>query len=129
LSVWLKVSEARWSYGSDAWEGKQRATAVRGVNSSKGIMSSLESSISDLDISDGAHGVPLNMNDPPPWWSAALTLGHLETRLHSARLLDSPTEYKTSLIVYAKRIAEEGFRGKAEELLKELSGPIYWCVH
>lgn len=70
-----------------------------------------------------------NMSDAPPWWNAALTLGHLETRLHSARLLDSPTEYKNSLIVYAKRIAEEGFRGKAEELLKELSGPIYWCAY
>jgi protein HIRA/HIR1 len=127
LSTWLKVSEARWSQGSDAWEGKQRATAVRGINNSKGIISSLESSISDLEISDEAPGMPLkNPSDAPAWWNAALTLGHLETRLHSAKLLDSPSEYRNSLIIYAKRIAEEGFRGKAEELLKELCGPIYW---
>jgi len=55
-----------------------------------------------------------------------MTLGHLETRLHAARLLDSPAEYKQYLTLYAKRIADEGFRAKAEELIKELCGPIYW---
>ena len=37
-------------------------------------------------------------------------------------------EYKQALLVYTKRIAEDGFRGKAEELVKELFGPLYWCV-
>ena len=64
----------------------------------------------------------------------------------STRLLDSPQEYKQvsgmrrrvrkdgadricqALLVYAKRIADEGFRGKAEELVKELFGPVYWCA-
>jgi protein HIRA/HIR1 len=62
----------------------------------------------------------------PQWWSAALTLGHLESRMHAARSLDSPSEYKQALLVYAQRIASEGFRAKAEELVKELFGPIYW---
>jgi protein HIRA/HIR1 len=30
------------------------------------------------------------------------------------------------LLVYAKKVAEEGFRGKAEELIKELFGLVYW---
>lgn len=55
-----------------------------------------------------------------------MTLGHLETKLHAARVLDSPQEYKQALLVYAKKIADEGFRGKAEELIKELYGPVYW---
>jgi len=55
-----------------------------------------------------------------------MTLGHLETKLHAARVLDSPQEYKQALLVYAKKIADEGFRGKAEELIKELFGPVYW---
>jgi len=57
-----------------------------------------------------------------------MTLGHLETRLHASRLLDSPAEYKQTLQLYARKIADEGFRAKAEELIKELSGPIYWLV-
>ena len=65
----------------------------------------------------------------PKWWNTALTLGHLETRLHSTRLLDSPVEYKQAMLMYAKKIADEGFRGKAEELIKELFGPVYWWVH
>jgi hypothetical protein len=27
-----------------------------------------------------------------------------------------------------KKIADEGFKGKAEELVKELYGPVYWYV-
>lgn len=64
----------------------------------------------------------------PSWWEAALTLGHLEARLQATRVLESPTEYKQALLVYAKRIAEDGFRGKAEELVKEMFGPLYWYV-
>jgi protein HIRA/HIR1 len=55
-----------------------------------------------------------------------MTLGHLETKLHSARVLDSPQEYKQALLLYAKNIADEGFRAKAEELIKDLFGPVYW---
>jgi len=64
----------------------------------------------------------------PEWWNAALTLGHLETKLHATRLLDSSQEYKQALLLYAKRIADEGFRAKGEELIKELFGPMYWYV-
>jgi protein HIRA/HIR1 len=57
-----------------------------------------------------------------------MTLGHLETKLHSAKMLDSPAEYKQALLVYAKKIADDAFRNKAEELIKELFGPVYWWV-
>jgi len=62
----------------------------------------------------------------PTWWSTALTLGHLETRLHATKLLDSPQEHRQALLVYAKKIADEGFQTQAEELVKELYGPVYW---
>jgi len=28
--------------------------------------------------------------------------------------------------MHAKKMADEGFRGKAEELIRELFGPVYW---
>jgi hypothetical protein len=59
----------------------------------------------------------------------AMTLAHLETRMHSARLLDSGAEYKLALQQYTKKIAEEGFKAKAEELVRELFGPMYWFVY
>lgn len=131
LSAWVKVSEARWGHGSQVWEGKQRATSNRASAASKTIMSSIESAIADLDLRNLPPVAGLNPDAPeqvPQWWNEALTLGHLETRIHSSRLLESPAEYKTNLQLYAKRLAEEGFRAKAEELLRELCGPLYWCV-
>jgi protein HIRA/HIR1 len=85
-------------------------------------MSSVEGSIG------GTPDESLADKSRPKWWNTALTLGHLETRLSSTRLLDSPVEYKQAMLVYAKKIADEGFRAKAEELIKELFGPVYWWV-
>ena len=45
--------------------------------------------------------------------------GHLESKLHAARALDSPLEYKQALLLYAKLNADEGFRGKTEELVRD----------
>ncbi|KAI0682933.1 WD40 repeat-like protein [Cytidiella melzeri] len=117
LYSWTKVTDGWFSEGSDAWQGRQRAnTQFAG----RGIVSSLESYVTEV-------GPPVDSEkERPAWWNAALTLGHLETRLHAANSLDSPQEYKHALVLYAKKIADEGFRAKGEELVKELFGPTYW---
>ncbi|ORY52826.1 WD40-repeat-containing domain protein [Leucosporidium creatinivorum] len=56
----------------------------------------------------------------------AMSLAHLEVRMKAAVTLDSPAEYRTFLVAYAKKLAEESIRNKAEELLRELMGPIYY---
>ena len=55
----------------------------------------------------------------------AISLAHLETRIKAAVQLDSPAEYRTFLLAYARKLSDEGIRNKAEELLRELIGPIY----
>ncbi|KAF8490609.1 WD40-repeat-containing domain protein [Gautieria morchelliformis] len=119
LLAWVRISEAWWADGSDAWTGRQRNS---NNTASRGIIAILEAGISELNDSDENDHVA----EKPQWWNAAKTLGHLEERQSAARLLDSPGEFKHSLLLYAKRIAEEGFRGKAEELVRELFGPVYW---
>ncbi|OCH87135.1 WD40 repeat-like protein [Obba rivulosa] len=117
LATWIKLTEVWWAEGSDAWQGRQRTTQF----ASRGVLSALESSINEhTPPADDAEKVR------PTWWNAALTLGHLEARLHAAKVLDSPPEYKQTLLLYAKKIADEGFRAKAEELIRELFGPVYW---
>lgn len=117
LFSWVKLSERWWAEGSDVWQSRQRS----GANAAhRGVVAGIESVIA-ASAEDGGADKPR-----PPWWSSAMTLGHLETKLHAARVLDSPQEYKQALLVYAKKIADEGFRAKAEELIKELFGPIYW---
>ncbi|KAI0938409.1 hypothetical protein AcV5_000100 [Taiwanofungus camphoratus] len=120
LSAWVKLSETWWAEGSDAWQGRQRAN---NQSATRGVVSALESTISErvLGADDGKA-----VKQRPAWWNTALTLGHLETKLHAAKVLESPQEYKQALLLYAKKIADEGFRGKAEELVKELFGPVYW---
>ncbi|KAL0578133.1 HIR complex subunit [Marasmius crinis-equi] len=123
LSTWVKLSEKWWSEGSDVWQGRQRTSASNQSNGGhKGVIAVIESGVS----SSGGPDEKVVAKARPEWWTTALTLGHLETRMHAARLLDSQAEYKQALVLYAKKIADEGFRSKAEELIKELRGPIYY---
>jgi protein HIRA/HIR1 len=119
LCSWVKLSDGWFADGSDAWPARTRANTQLAM---RGIISSIESGVTEH--------TPLLASDiaRPAWWGAALTLGHLETRMHAAKTLDSPQEYKHALQLYAKKIADEGFRAKAEELVKELFGPTYWYV-
>jgi len=120
LLSWVKLSDKWWAGGSSVWQARSRTGTL---NTHRGMVATIENTISEqTGPDDGAN------RERPNWWEAALTLGHLEARLQATRVLESPTEYKQALLVYAKRIAEDGFRGKAEELVKEMFGPLYWCV-
>ncbi|KIJ63220.1 hypothetical protein HYDPIDRAFT_113835, partial [Hydnomerulius pinastri MD-312] len=112
LSSWTKLSERWWAEGSDVWQGRQRVA--------KDVVASIEGTISTTSSTATEH------KERPQWWNTALTLGHLESKMHAAKALDSPTEYKQALLLYAKKIADEGFRGKAEELIRDLFGPVFW---
>jgi len=63
--------------------------------------------------------------DKPEWYDLASELRLLEGRIRSSILLDSKDEYKQWLLRYAKVLGDEGFRGRAEELVKEMMGPVY----
>jgi protein HIRA/HIR1 len=116
LCTFVQLADKWYIGGSDAWQGRQRGGAAN-----KGVLGALELAISEgVPAGEGAD------TPRPQWWAAALTLGHLDGKMHAARLLESPVEYKQALLVYAQRLAGEGFRGKAEELVKELFGPLYW---
>ncbi|EKM56503.1 uncharacterized protein PHACADRAFT_118264 [Phanerochaete carnosa HHB-10118-sp] len=117
LYSWVKLSDSWFAEGSDAWPARTRANTQLAT---RGIVSTIESSVTEH--------MPAVASDAsrPAWWGTALTLGHFETRMHAAKTLDSPQEYKHALVLYAKKIADEGFRAKAEELVKELFGPMYW---
>ncbi len=115
LLAWVKLSDKWWAEGSDVWPGRQR-NVIQPNN--RNIVAWLESNIDAPQDSDAAKD--------RSGWNAAMTLGHLENKLYSCKLLDSPVEFKQALMVYAKRVADEGFRSKAEEIIKELYGPVYW---
>ncbi|TFK49367.1 WD40 repeat-like protein [Heliocybe sulcata] len=121
LSCWVKLSERWWAAGSDAWQSRQRANSQVAA---RGIVAAIEGELASPNPGEDGYIEPGQAR--PGWWNVALTLGHLETKMHTAKAVDSPQEYKQALLVYAKKIADEGFRGKAEELIRELFGPVYW---
>jgi protein HIRA/HIR1 len=140
LKCFTKLTDRWWAEGSEAWQ-KQRSAVMAGGNGGKGLVAYVEGYCNNTPVAE-SHTTTAATNtgggessegagddkSRPQWWSEALTLGHLETRMYAAKMLDSPVEYKQALLAYARRIADEGFRWKAEELARELFGPIYWCV-
>ncbi|KAF8217778.1 histone transcription regulator 1 [Mycena galopus ATCC 62051] len=117
LLSFVKLTERWWSQGSDVWQARQRSATNPTAN--RGVLSLAEGSIAASLDGSGAD------KKRPQWWNLAMTMGHLETRMHSARLLESPTEYKQALAQYTKKLAEEGYKAKAEELIRDLLGPMY----
>lgn len=137
LLAWTRLSEPFWSKKSDFWEGRRGKAGTSG----RGVIRGIESAINDICVDamevevdeddeeeKKIEGVPQESVGDAGMERNAVSLAHLEVRMKAAIRLDSPGEYKQFLTAYAKRLAEEGFRGKAEELVKELLGPIYLCV-
>ncbi|KAL0958091.1 hypothetical protein HGRIS_000265 [Hohenbuehelia grisea] len=123
LGAWAHIGDRWWASGSDAWQGRQRTAAAQ----SRPVVATIESAVAAAaDEDGGASAFAGGRSTIPAWWSVALTLGHLETRVHAARMLESPQELRQAVLAYAKRIADEAFRAKAEELIRELFGPVYW---
>ncbi|KAF7291869.1 Protein HIR [Mycena indigotica] len=121
LCAFVKLTERWWSEGSDVWQARKRSLTNPTAN--RGVLSVAEGTIAgmadDEDIEETAEKIR------PKYWTEAMTLAHLETRMHSARLLDSGAEFKQALSLYTRKLADEGYKSKAEELIRELLGPIY----
>lgn len=112
LSSWVQLCDVWWADGSPLNPRGRSAVA-----NARGPVALIEHSISEGRGDDGTKR--------PDWWDTALTLGHLDIRMSAAILLDSPGEYKQFLMAYAKKLADDGFRARAEELIKDLMGPVY----
>ena len=131
LLTWVKLSTGWWAIGSTAWKSRQRASSSAyshpssSDNPSRGVIAGIEARIADYVNTSGVYKGEAG-KIRPAWWVPAMTLGHLEARMHASKILESASEYKQAMLLYAKAIADEGFRGKAEEVLKELYGPICW---
>ncbi len=92
----------------------------RGRAEPSGPLAEIES-----EVLEAWTGQPVADAEKPEWWNEAMEMGHLEIRMRAAELLGSKEEYRHWLVRYAVVLGKEGFRGRAEELVKELLGPIY----
>ncbi|KAL7412023.1 WD40-repeat-containing domain protein [Mrakia frigida] len=112
LSSWLIISSKWFAHGSIFWEKRPPTSATRG------IVAQVDAVLDEQ--SDGRGFLPTS-----PWWEKAMSLGHLEGRMLACLELGAMSgEYRGYLNAYAKRLGDEGFRAKAEELVKDLAGPM-----
>lgn len=111
VCAWTQLVSGWWA-ASPLHEGRSRSSS-RDRNGP----------LADLEQRVAARATPPARK--PQWWDEALALGDFETRLRATRLLGSKDEYKHWLREYAKYLAQESFRDRAEELVQELMGPVY----
>jgi protein HIRA/HIR1 len=64
----------------------------------------------------------------PEWWDETQKMGIMGMRIRASGLLGSKDEYRFWLLQYATFLGEQEFVGRAEELLKDLIGPMYRYV-
>lgn len=70
-----------------------------------------------------------NGNDEEPeWFKETQQMAIMEMRMRASVLLGSRDEYRYWLSQYASFLGRNEFIGRAEELLKELVGPLYQSV-
>ncbi|GAA5878315.1 hypothetical protein JCM3774_001984 [Rhodotorula dairenensis] len=151
LAAWTRVSEPWWTK-AETWEARRGRNATAVIAPGRGVVRTIEAAINEVVLNEqpgvpalsgpgpsedvdmaGSSGSGGTVPEGPPAeptassdsYRLAVALGHLETRIMAAAALDSPSEYRTFVLAYAKRLADAGLRSKSEELIRELLGPIY----
>ncbi|QIX02341.1 hypothetical protein AMS68_007858 [Peltaster fructicola] len=152
LYAWQRLSESWWAVGSQYWNTKEQSatTSIAAARTSKSsktqeLDETFMNEINPENISAGI--IPLLERNTTSQallkgrayflqklvkqllsaegyegFEAAVSIAHLENRIAAAMTIGAKDEFRVYLIMYAKRIGSEGFRGKVEELLRGLLG-------
>ncbi|EEB05901.1 hira protein Slm9 [Schizosaccharomyces japonicus yFS275] len=119
MQTWIRVSEGWWMIGSQYWDTPFATDAL----------SFLERCTDDEIMKQGRgrflqRVVKASMlRQGYENYETVVSVRHLESRMASAASNAFAKSYHDALILYAKRIAEEGMKEKLEELCRELMGP------
>ncbi|KAI9849536.1 MAG: HIR complex subunit [Sclerophora amabilis] len=149
MYVWQRLSEPWWAIGSQYWNstdssvGKVQLPAgeddvragrdgeVGWANVSAGIIPHLERCTSSEVLLRG-RGYQLQRlinsllsREGFEGFETSVSIAHLENRMAAAMELGAKAEFQLYLYMYAKRIGAEGLRGKVDDLLRTLIGPIF----
>lgn len=127
MHTFLKVSEGWWAISSSFWD----ASGLQGrKDAGTGILSMIERRTNDEVMRQGRGRIlsrivkQAMMKEGFENLESTVSIGHLENRLGATKLLKSKDEYHTILLMYARKIAEEGMTQRVEELCRELIGPM-----
>ncbi|KAK7204493.1 protein HIR1 [Myxozyma melibiosi] len=125
MGVWHRISESWWAVASQYWDssGMGRAGAGGAVNTIErrtdeevkraGKGRFLQRLVKSAMMREGYEGI-----------QGTVSIAHLENRIEAAVLLGSAEEFKSNMIIYAKKLALEGMSDRLDELFRELYGPL-----
>ncbi|KAK9236376.1 TUP1-like enhancer of split-domain-containing protein [Lipomyces kononenkoae] len=123
MYAWQRVSESWWAVASQYWDSS-------GMHSTGGAVGVIERR-TDEELKRTGKGRALQrmvksamMREGYEGIETTVSIAHLENRIGAAILLGSKKELYTYMIMYARRLAEEGLKDRIEELFKELLGPM-----
>lgn len=119
------------SIGASTSERTERGGRQRGgASAPSGPVGAIEAQVVELWRKAQVQAQQANGQEAKPeWWDVAMTLQHLDMRMRACELLESKEEYRGAMKAYAQIIGQEGFRGRAEELVRDLLGPLYQSVN
>jgi protein HIRA/HIR1 len=138
IMSWQRISESWWAFGSQYWDstgvGDQSMSALlqgSGV-SGGGLISLVERRTNEeVVLKGGSRGRYFQrmaknrmLKEGYEGFEGVVSIAHLENRIGAAIVLESATELEKFLVMYARRIAEEGMEDRLEELCCELLGPV-----
>ncbi|KAI9323328.1 WD40-repeat-containing domain protein [Dichotomocladium elegans] len=115
MKVWMRISDA-WYIVSNFWSsslGHPHDYPLGWLSAAMSLNGGL----------DPVGKVMLNFVDGNKEAVGAITLSHIEIQLAVAALLNSPSEYKQWLLIYAKKLSMENSQNKTKELCQWLIGP------
>ncbi|ETN45668.1 uncharacterized protein HMPREF1541_09501 [Cyphellophora europaea CBS 101466] len=140
MYCWQKLSEVWWAVGSLYWNttdssvGNLQASKTtrdgEKIDVSSGVIPWLERNTTTETLLRGrAYFLQrlvkvLQSREGFETFEEGVTLAHLENRLAAALMLGAKDEFRLYLTMYAKRLASENLKLKAEELLRTLVGGI-----
>ncbi|KAJ8098604.1 TUP1-like enhancer of split-domain-containing protein [Lipomyces tetrasporus] len=123
MYAWQRVSESWWAVASQYWDSS-------GMHSTGGTVGVIERR-TDEELKRAGKGRALQrmvksamMREGYEGIETTVSIAHLENRIGAAILLGSKKEFQTYMMMYARRLAEEGLKDRLEELFKELLGPM-----
>ncbi|KAL9108854.1 MAG: hypothetical protein Q9227_006385 [Pyrenula ochraceoflavens] len=141
MFTWQRLSEAWWAVGSQYWnsvdsaagnlQSSKIASGSDDEKASAGIIPFLERNTTNEVLLRGrAYFLQrlikvLLSREGFESFESGTSIAHLENRVAAAMALGAKEEFRTYLLMYAKRLGAEGLRLKVEELLRTLLGGIF----
>ena len=151
MYVWQRLSETWWAVGSQYWNTADIYGSVANVANGRAKSkddTSLIDGLSPENVSSAiipflerhttAHALlkgrayflqrlvkQLLSAEGYEGFETAVSIGHLESRLAAAYILEARNEFRSYLLIYARRLGAETARAKVEELLRSLLGRAF----